>query len=893
MRVPRVRIVERFRLVKPRVVHLVAPAGWGKSDAADELAALYPGAAAIDCGRFADVASLYAAVTSACAGGPPFVLFEAVEVVLALDGGEAALQDAVAAAVRVGIVALTSRRALGLPTGGAPPHEILTLRRVDLAFDDDEIRAAFAPAELDDRVRDFVRNETQGWPVGVLFLERLAREGRLTGATSDPTDEAYAEWRTYIATEVIPSYSVEERALCIACAAIPHATADDLRLAVGYDAGSRLRGLCEPAGPVILEGEEYRLLPIVEAAVREAFRDEVDAVRRRLLGFWEGAGLHLRSAELRIACGEAREALAHLETLGSQSAMQPIPRRYVEAAEAIPTRLLLQSRMPFFVLLAIPTTHARPGTLAARVATVFANLASDDDLLLRGGVSVANGAMLHHLGRFVEADAALALATATLSSDAPPEHQQVLTATRAATAARRGRLADARADVASAFANERFEIDVTRVELGGGYAEALPRWATWITEARAWSDDDVTAQFLTYPAGAAWLAGDDAAYAQYAAEIEELRNRSRAAGLRHRFADPVEYARDLWSVARLLHVALRQDQPTVARRMARAALDAVEQTGAIVWIVVVALINGALDHERADAHYAHAKQVAASADVPGFSTAVEAFVEGKTGKMGVLNGLASRLSDSPNVRFDALRIDVIAGQVTKRGAAIPVRGREVEVLAALALAGGTLDREVLVDRLWPEADPANAAAALRASVHRLRRVLADEQIICAIGGSYRLHRRVIADVLETESLVAGLRLLGTLTEDERAWLRTWLRVLTDSEQAAYTRWPWFAAYEPRITELRHHVAMLLAGDALQHGEPDRGLLYAETLLRADPLDEPANEFLIRAHFAAGRSAEGLRRFRLYRDLLQQEFGVDPPEQLVRLTTGSATKTLRG
>lgn len=893
MKVPRLRIVERFRLAQPRVVHVVAPAGWGKSAAAQELAALHPGAAAIDCRRFADVASLYEAFAAACAGGPPFVLLEAAEVVLALDGGEAALQAAVAAAMQAGIVAVTSRRALGLATGGAAPHEILTLRRVDLAFDDDELRAAFAPAELDDRVRDFVRDETQGWPVGVFFLERLAREGRLGEATHDHTVDAYAEWRAYIAAEVIPSYSVEERALCIACAAIPHPTADDLRLAVGYDAGSHLRGLCVPAGPVTLEGEEYRLLPIIEASIREAFADEVDAVRRRLLGLWEGAGLHLRSAELRLARGEPREAVAHLEALGPLASAQPIPRRFIAAAEAIPTRLLLQSRMPFFVLLAIPTIHARAGPLAARVAAVRANLASDDDPLLQCGALVANGALLHHLGRFLEADAALALAAAKFPDDGPAEHQQVLTAARAATAARRGRLADARDDVAAVFANERFEIDITRVELTGGYAAALPRWAVWTAEARAWLDDDVTAQFLTYPASAAWLAGDDAAYAQYAAEIEESRNRSRAASPRHRFANPVEYGRDLWSVLRFLHVALSQDDPTAARRMARVALDTVEPTGAIVWIVAAALINGALDPQHAHAHYAHAKYVAATVDVQEFHEAVAAFVDGKMDEIGVLKGLAARLRASPNVRFDAVRIDVIAGQVTKRGIPVAIRSREVEVLAALALAGGTLESDVLVDRVWPDAAPANAMAALRASVHRLRRALGDERIVVSVGGSCRLHRRVIADVLETESLVAGLRLLGTLTEDERTWLRTCLRVLAENEQAAYTRWPWFAAYEPRITELRHHVAMLLADDALQRSEPDQALLYAETLLRSDPLDEPANELLIRAHFAAGRPAEGLRRFRFYRDLLQREFGVNPPEQLLRLTTGVEAQTVHG
>jgi len=54
------------------------------------------------------------------------------------------------------------------------------------------------------------------------------------------------------------------------------------------------------------------------------------------------------------------------------------------------------------------------------------------------------------------------------------------------------------------------------------------------------------------------------------------------------------------------------------------------------------------------------------------------------------------------------------------------------------------------------------------------------------------------------------------------------------------------------------------------------------LLRADALDEPANEIVIRAHVAAGRKSEALRRYRRYRDALQREYGVAPDAHLTRL-----------
>ncbi len=46
----------------------------------------------------------------------------------------------------------------------------------------------------------------------------------------------------------------------------------------------------------------------------------------------------------------------------------------------------------------------------------------------------------------------------------------------------------------------------------------------------------------------------------------------------------------------------------------------------------------------------------------------------------------------------------------------------------------------------------------------------------------------------------------------------------------------------------------------------------DALLRADVLDEPANELAIRAHVAAGRKSEALRRYRRYREALEKEYG---------------------
>ena len=81
------------------------------------------------------------------------------------------------------------------------------------------------------------------------------------------------------------------------------------------------------------------------------------------------------------------------------------------------------------------------------------------------------------------------------------------------------------------------------------------------------------------------------------------------------------------------------------------------------------------------------------------------------------------------MRVTELRIDLLGGfHVSVRGAAVPNdawrRRKPAALLKLLALAPGhRLQREQLMDALWPDLDPGAAAANLRKAVHQLRTVL--------------------------------------------------------------------------------------------------------------------------------------------------------------------------
>jgi DNA-binding SARP family transcriptional activator len=213
---------------------------------------------------------------------------------------------------------------------------------------------------------------------------------------------------------------------------------------------------------------------------------------------------------------------------------------------------------------------------------------------------------------------------------------------------------------------------------------------------------------------------------------------------------------------------------------------------------------------------------------------------------------------------------------------LPLRERELELVVALALERRQLTREALVSRLWPDVAHDEATAALRTAVYRLRKQLRNPVAVVSTAAGYRLAETIPVDLLEAEQFVAGARRLGALSDRERARLTSLLDRLSDGLPAVYARWDWFAPYEQRTRDLLHDVGIALAEDDLRRGDTAGALARAETLLRADALDEPANEITIRAHVAAGRKSEALRRYRRYRDALQREYGVAPDAELSSL-----------
>ncbi|MEV4822276.1 BTAD domain-containing putative transcriptional regulator [Micromonospora sp. NPDC049274] len=226
---------------------------------------------------------------------------------------------------------------------------------------------------------------------------------------------------------------------------------------------------------------------------------------------------------------------------------------------------------------------------------------------------------------------------------------------------------------------------------------------------------------------------------------------------------------------------------------------------------------------------------------------------------------------------------------TTHGAVVAVPGLKVRLLLAALLLheGQPVPADRLIDHLWGDAPPTNAAGALSAKVSQLRRVLAEaepggRELVRSPPPGYRLLAdRDEVDACHFQRLVSDAR--GT--QDVRS------RVALFSAALALWRGPAFADFrdesfaaatiagleEQRLTALEDCL-----DDRLALGEHASVVGDLGDLLAREPLRERARGLHMRALYRAGRQSEALRSFDELRVRLRDELGLDPGPDLVTL-----------
>jgi predicted ATPase/DNA-binding SARP family transcriptional activator len=212
---------------------------------------------------------------------------------------------------------------------------------------------------------------------------------------------------------------------------------------------------------------------------------------------------------------------------------------------------------------------------------------------------------------------------------------------------------------------------------------------------------------------------------------------------------------------------------------------------------------------------------------------------------------------------------------TDDGALADVPGARLRgLLAALALEPGHIvPKTALIDWIWGENPPSDAANALQRLVSRLRKVLPVE----GLPTGYRLAVDPDAvDAVRFERLIADADDLGRLRAALALWRGSAMQDvgLQDSEA--------FDAAVTRLEGLRL-TAMEDRFDAeieLGHGAKVVGELT--DLVAANPVRERLVAALMRALAAAGRGNEALLVYQRTRETLADTLGVDPSPELSEL-----------
>jgi DNA-binding SARP family transcriptional activator len=225
-------------------------------------------------------------------------------------------------------------------------------------------------------------------------------------------------------------------------------------------------------------------------------------------------------------------------------------------------------------------------------------------------------------------------------------------------------------------------------------------------------------------------------------------------------------------------------------------------------------------------------------------------------------------------------------EVWDGGAEVSLGGPKPRALLAVLLLhpNEAVPTDRLIDELWGEDSPADAAAALRVNVSRLRKALPADALTTRAPG-YVL--RVEPDELDLhrfEHLVDEGRSLFArgLATDAAERLRDALSLWRGPALADFSYESFAQAAIARLEEIRLAALELRIDADLVLGRHDELIGELEALVTEHPLREHLRMYLMTALYRSGRQAEALDAYQDARRALVDELGIDPSPALQEL-----------
>jgi DNA-binding SARP family transcriptional activator len=217
-------------------------------------------------------------------------------------------------------------------------------------------------------------------------------------------------------------------------------------------------------------------------------------------------------------------------------------------------------------------------------------------------------------------------------------------------------------------------------------------------------------------------------------------------------------------------------------------------------------------------------------------------------------------------------------------------GRQGELLVAYLVVnrGRAIEREWLIDSIWPHGAPAAADSALSALLSKLRRAVDPSWIEGRSKVTLRLPEDALVDLDAAREAIHRAESMTALERWPDAWgparvaLHTANRGVLNGLEGA-----WIDALRHEVEGIQQRALECVAAAGLGIGGPE--LASSERagrrLIELNPFAESGYCQLIEALAARDQIVEGLRVYERLRALLRDEFGIPPGERAQSLHRG--------
>lgn len=219
-------------------------------------------------------------------------------------------------------------------------------------------------------------------------------------------------------------------------------------------------------------------------------------------------------------------------------------------------------------------------------------------------------------------------------------------------------------------------------------------------------------------------------------------------------------------------------------------------------------------------------------------------------------------------------------QIALDGAPVGFDTRKaIALLAYLVCTRRAHSRDALAALLWPEY--ADARNGLRRTLSTIQHVLGSGWLVVereqvAVVAQPGLH----LDVADFESRIATATDRVALAAAVGLYRDDFLHGFTLRDSPAFDEWQFFEA--ERLRQIHANALERLLVLHADTGDYEAAIETARSRLALDPFHEPAHQTLMQLYLRAGQRSAALRQYRECARVLEQELGVAPADETVRL-----------